>query len=329
MESEQTDSRSADREQYINLAATRWARRQAIAGVDERGRALNPTIGQRILIELAFTADSSGISKLGQAALARACLCGDRVVRAWLRVFEASGLIARSKRSLKTGGRTSDSIQLKLDAAVVLPLDCDLWAERKRRPAPVKVPSNEESLIGQIAPGAGSTPPQQRPAPVPKRRPAPGQTAPRAAFLIQKINNLPYPPLAMETEMAIRDELTNLGVSPETAEAIMQAFATTGAPLNTENIPNLVRKNDGLDLEQQARKLFEDGLGRAMPDGQRRGQRPAAAQTKPPTRRVNATLTPDLWQRCCNASGHKPSMTGQDGGWGFDAELVARFAAEG
>lgn len=280
-----------DREAYINLTASRWARRQRLAGADERGRALNPTIGQRILLELAFSADADSVSLMGQASLADACQCSKRTVVVWLRALEADGIIAREKRGRlgtngKGGGRTSDRIAL---------------------------------AVGQSAPGAVSPPTVKlRPAHVTgQSAPGASQSAPGAPFLIQ-INNTPLIPHDKPTDRKVRDYAA-LGISQAVAKAVSCTRCGSEAGKACTGAGGAERTQLHVERYQAAATMAASQT--------RRRDTAERAEAEAPMRRVHREFAPDLWAACCSATGHPPTLTGKGDDWPFEADLVDRMAA--
>lgn len=122
--------------------------------------------------------------------------------------------------------------------------------------------------------------------------------------------------------MPIRDALTDIGITPDTAEALMTTHALAGTPLDLDAAMRLADELDGPDPEASALDRLGNGLG----NRRTRRRRNAQPESSPPmvaTRRVNRELEPDLWARCCARSGHTPDLTGKDGSWAFPADVVA------
>ncbi|MDP2779845.1 helix-turn-helix domain-containing protein [Devosia sp.] len=266
-------------------------------------RALTWAAGQKagsgnfraVLWVLADRSDDHGVCWLGQQLIAEIAEISERTARDALQALTERKLITRERRQRKSGSRTSDLIRLSI------PADFAVRRVKKSETLPAKsagdLPANTARVTGEICRG----------------------------YL--KEETKPLNPLkATEADMAIRDVLTDIGVSADTAEALMNAYAFAGHPLDIETVKPLARNLDGPEPDRRARHLLENGLGRI---GGRRSSR-APAQAPAPAqamRRVNRELEPDLWRRCCEASSHPLTMTGKDGGWPFDADLVDGFEA--
>jgi len=274
----------------MSFDALRWA----------AGLKVGSSAGRSVLWALADAADNENKCFKGQDTLAVVADVSARSVFTWLDEFERRGWIERKRRQRKTGSRTSDEIVL------MIPNQLATIASRKRGKATTQLATIASSQLASIS----------------------EVTRNGCEALILEDKSKPLTPFTVtEANMAIRDILTDIGVSEETAEALMARFAFTGSPLDLDGSNALAKQLDGPDPQSAALAYLEDGLWRTGAGGRRGARFRNSTGAAGPQRRVNPNTEPDLWRRCCEAVGHSISLTGKDGGWSFDIALIERVSA--